>query len=208
MQEEIGSGVTPAVSGTAGNGAVRLTPISAAEVSHQGNTRPTSAAGISAVETGKNSNSSMEDKTSSTYRIRVLTNPALQDLLNFILSFGALISIILLVSFVVWDTFRHSITVEPISVPKGLSENRGFGPNVASRRLQDGIDKVLMHINRPPVSPQRSFSPSLSANRDADIFAIPGQQTDIIQESDLPSITLPAVGASLDSFATMIQDFL
>jgi hypothetical protein len=151
-------------------------------------------AGASTPGAGAISTQPADKKIENADRMRFLSSPTLQDLLNLALSLGAVISIILLVFFVLWDTFRHSITIEPLSVPKGMSENRGFSPNVAARRLQDSIDKVMIRVKKPSDNPQRSSSSSISGSRDADIFAIPGQETDIIQETDLPSITLPAVG--------------
>jgi hypothetical protein len=54
----------------------------------------------------------------------------------------------------------------------------------------------------------QSFSLSNAVNRDFYLFAIPGQRAIINQQSDLPAITIPGVGASLDSFAVTIQSFL
>jgi tetratricopeptide (TPR) repeat protein len=141
-------------------------------------------------------------------RIRLLTNPTWQDFLSFVLSLGAVILISVILVLLGWDTLRQTITIDPISVPKSFSEDKGISPDVASRRLQDAIDKVLAHINLPSATPQRSLSPSSTRNRDADLFAIPGQRANILQGSDLPTIVLPAVGASLDSFAITIQNFL
>jgi tetratricopeptide (TPR) repeat protein len=125
--------------------------------------------------------------------VRLLTNPSWQDFLSFVLSLGAVILIVVL--------------IEPIAVPKNFSDDKSFGPDVASRRFQDAIEKVLAHINRPATS-QRSLPSSSSGNKDADAFANPGQQTNIIQQSELPAIVLPSIGASLDSFAITIQTFL
>ncbi len=94
-------------------------------------------------------------------------------------------------------------------MPKNFADEKGFGPDIASRRLQDEIYTALTRIDRSAVPPQtRPVPPSSLENRDVDVFAVPGQRTSIIQQSDLPAITIPGVGASLDSFAVTIQTFL
>src|SRR6516165_11883501 len=74
-------------------------------------------------------------------RMRLLSNPSWQDFLGFILSLGAVTLIVILLVLLGWDTLRHSITIETISVPKSLAEDQGFSSSVASQRLQDAIDK-------------------------------------------------------------------
>lgn len=140
-------------------------------------------------------------------RMRLLSNPSWQDLIGFVLSLGALTLMVILLLLLGWDTLRHSITIETISVPKSLAENAGFSSGVASQRLQDAIDKAFAQIDKPSPATRQSAPPASSANRDADLFVIPGQRANFSQNSDLPSITLPAVGTSLDSFATTIQTF-
>ena len=44
--------------------------------------------------------------------------------------------------------------------------------------------------------------------KDIDAFELPGQHANIIQPSDLPSIVVPGVGATLNSFSFTIQNFL
>jgi hypothetical protein len=141
-------------------------------------------------------------------RMRLLANPTWQDFLSFLLSSGAVTLIILLLILLGWDTLRRTITIDAISVPKGFGEEKRVSPEVAARRLQDAIDLVLTRASRPPASPDKSDSPISSKNRDADLFVIPGQSPSILQDSDLPTIVLPAVGASLDSFAVTMQSFL
>lgn len=141
-------------------------------------------------------------------RMRLLANPTWQDFLSFLLSCGAVTLIILLLILLGWDTLRRTITIDAISVPKGFSEEKGVSPEVAARRLQDAVDMVLVRASRPATATDKSDSPVNSKNRDADLFVIPGQSASILQDSDLPTIVLPAVGASLDSFAVTIQSFL
>jgi tetratricopeptide (TPR) repeat protein len=74
--------------------------------------------------------------------------------------------------------------------------------------LQDAIYAVLTRIDRPAEQQTRSLPPSSLEIRDVDVFVVPAQRASIIQQSDLPAITIPGVGASLDSFAVTIQTFL
>lgn len=143
----------------------------------------------------------------SSQSMRLLSNPSYQDLLGFIVSLGAALLVLTLLVLLGWDTFRQTITIEPISVPKNFAEDDGFGPEVAARRLQDAIDKVLALADRPPATSERSVPSSTFGNKDADVYAIPGPKTTVIQQSDLPVITLPSIG-SLNSFAVIIQSFL
>jgi hypothetical protein len=113
--------------------------------------------------------------------MRLLSNPSWQDFVSFILGLGAIILVVILLVLLGWDTLRRSITIETISVPKRLAEDEGFTPSVASQRLQDAINKVLAHIDRPSLTTQQSAPPASSANRDADVFAIPGQRANFSQ---------------------------
>ena len=47
-------------------------------------------------------------------RMRLLANPTWQDLLSFLLSFGAVTLIIVLLILLGWDTLRQAITIDPI----------------------------------------------------------------------------------------------
>jgi hypothetical protein len=94
--------------------------------------------------------------------LRLLTDPTWQDLLSFILSLGAVVSILALVVLLGWDTLRRTINIEPLSVPKNLAEEKGFGPDVAARRLQDAIYVVFNRSERPTVASQIRRIPTAS----------------------------------------------
>ena len=170
-----------------------------------------------AVEGARVADAKERDETNPTsvntgHQFRVLVNPTWQDLLSFLFSLGALISILAILVLLGWDTLRETITIEPISVPKSFADEKGFGSDVASRRLQDAIETILTHITQndsPTVAPQiRPIQPSSLKARDVAVFRNPGEHANFLQQSDLPSIVIPGVGTSLNSFATTIQGFL
>jgi hypothetical protein len=141
--------------------------------------------------------------------LRLLANPTWQDLLNFVLSAAGVLTVTVVLVLLGWDTLRHSIYVEPISVPKDLTDE-GFGPDVAARRLQDGIDRLSVlgeHENTAPRARQLP-APAANSSRDIDVVVIAPQRHEFIEQSELPTIVVPGFGVPLDSFATSIQGFL
>src|SRR5208337_826230 len=125
-----------------------------------------------------------------------------------VLSLGAVISVIVVLMVLVWDTLRQTIYIEPVSVPKNFADDRGFGPDVAARRLEDAIYSALTHVDRSGGAQTQPVPPASLRNQDVDVYAVQGQRASIIQQSDLPAITIPGVGASLDSLSVTIQTFL
>jgi hypothetical protein len=138
----------------------------------------------------------------------LLTDPTWQGLLSFVLSFGALLSVLVLVIVLVWDTLRQTIDIQPISVPKNFADDRGFGPDVAARRLQDAIRSAIAREDRPGGTQTKPVPPGSLKNQDVDLYVVLEQRSTVIQKSDFPEITIPGVGASLDSLAVTIQTFL
>jgi hypothetical protein len=88
-----------------------------------------------------------------------------------------------MVLFVLRDLSQELVTIEPISVPKALSEN-GYTPEVASRRLRDALGDYALKANSFMKSP--TISP----------------------RDELPNIVVPKIDISLDTIISSIRTFL
>jgi len=97
-----------------------------------------------------------------------------------LLSVGAFLGVVALL---VHSLTHRAITIQPISVPGVLAES-GYSADVASLRLRDALVQyqTAAHSN------------------------MPGAEFDL--RGDLPDITVPAVGLTLDTIASYIQTFL
>jgi hypothetical protein len=90
-----------------------------------------------------------------------------------VLSFVVTAAVILVVVSTAVSAFNGTITLEPISTPKTMSE-AGLTANVAALRLRDAIEVVAIK------------------------FAQAGESLpDIVQKTDLPDITVPNIGISV-----------
>jgi len=86
---------------------------------------------------------------------------------------------------VVEDLMRDVVTIEPISVPKSLSDN-GYTPEVASHRLLDAIQHYA------------------SANKVASLMA----ELDIAPSDELPDFVVPKIDLSLNALVSSIRSVL
>ncbi len=78
------------------------------------------------------------------------------------------------------EVFRHTIDVEPIAGPKLMGEN-GYSPEVLSRRLRDALAGAEAQARTTMRGPEVSLN------------------------TDLPEITVPAVGISVDTIAAHVR---
>ena len=137
--------------------------------------------------------------------MRILSNPTWQDALSFALSLGTLIVIVAVLLLLGRSTLQHKIDISPISVPKKLVEEEGYGSDVASRRLLSELNKAIAQAQKPAVSQQTQKVASPRSHMVA--FVSPRRPLEVNVASDLATITVPGLGTTLDAISTTIQDF-
>ena len=112
-------------------------------------------------------------------RAKAVLNAALSNISKLLW----IILAVVIVIFVAQDLSNNLVAIEPISVPKVLSES-GYTAEVASRRLRDAIDayavKVGSRMGNPNVAPR----------------------------DELPNIVVPKIGVSLETIASSIRSLL
>lgn len=78
------------------------------------------------------------------------------------------------------EVFRHTIDVEPVPAPKPMTEN-GYSPEVIARQLRDSLADAESRARTTMRGPEVSLN------------------------TDLPDITVPAVGVSVDTIAAQVR---
>ncbi len=99
------------------------------------------------------------------------------------LRLSATASLTVVIAFFVIALTDRSITIEPLSVPKTLAE-QGFTATVAARVLRDAIT-TLAGTAKTTLLPHTT-----------------------VQSTDLPDITIPTIGISVQTLATQLRHFL
>ena len=138
--------------------------------------------------------------------MRILSNATWQDALSFALSLGTLLAIVAILLLLGRSTLQHKIDISPISVPKKLVEEQGYGSDVASRRLLSELYKAFALAEKPGVSQQPQKVGS-RRSKHMEVFLPPRRQLEVAVSSDHEPITVPGMGTTLDAISTTIQDF-
>ena len=94
-----------------------------------------------------------------------------------------LIAILVIGTIMVQGLTQHAAVINPISVPKDLSD-RGYTSDVAGQRLHDAMDKYIRNVSSRRRGPE------------------------IVLHGDLPNIVVPTVGISLDAIVSSIRTLL
>jgi hypothetical protein len=102
---------------------------------------------------------------------------------NFVVKVPWVIAIAVIVIIVVQGLTQSTTVIEPISVPKDLSDS-GYTAEVAARRLRDAIQK---------------YSADASSSMKGPAIAMHGE---------LPTVVVPTVGISLDAIVTSVRTVL
>ena len=153
-------------------------------------------------------------------QMRLLTNRTWQDALNFTLSFGILLLILVFLGLILNAAFQKTTEIELIAAPKNFAEEKGYTPDVAARQLEDALLDALATLDPPATAAlsrviiDRKAGDSGTAQPGAtrlgavDVFVSSAQQPVVALVSERPTIVVPGVGVSMDSLASMISAFL
>jgi tetratricopeptide (TPR) repeat protein len=112
---------------------------------------------------------------------------------NIFAAISTIVGIIVCI-LVVQELSRDLVTIEPISVPRTLSDN-GFTPEVASHRLLDAIG---------------NFPRTITVNYSRQIDDIPSsmQTLNITPRDELQDFVVPTIGLSLNAIVSSIRSVL
>lgn len=91
------------------------------------------------------------------------------------------------------DLARDVVTIEPISVPKSLSDD-GYTPEVASHRLRDALNGYAGTNKAISLSDNSNFHSNLDLN--------------IAARDELPDFVVPTIGLSLNAIVSSIRGVL
>jgi tetratricopeptide (TPR) repeat protein len=91
------------------------------------------------------------------------------------------------------DLMRDVVTIEPISVPKALSDN-GYTPEVAGHRLRDALNSYGSRSRSGPFSDEANSYLNLDLN--------------IADRDELPDFVVPQIGLSLSAIVSSIRSVL
>jgi tetratricopeptide (TPR) repeat protein len=89
------------------------------------------------------------------------------------------------------DLMRDVVTIEPISVPKALSDS-GYTPEVAGHRLRDALNSYASRSRTGP------FADESNSNLDLNIA----------DRSELPDFVVPQIGLSLNALVSSMRSVL
>ncbi len=92
------------------------------------------------------------------------------------------------------DLMRDVVTIEPISVPKALSDN-GYTPEVAGHRLRDALNSYASH------SRTDLFPTDLNSN-------LTNLDLNLADRGELPDFVVPQLGLSLSAIVSSIRSVL
>jgi tetratricopeptide (TPR) repeat protein len=112
---------------------------------------------------------------------------------NIFAAISTIVGIVICI-LVVQELSRDLVTIEPISVPKTLSDN-GFTPEVASHRLLDAIG---------------NFPRTIRTNSSRQLDDIPSsmQTLNITPRDELQDFVVPTIGLSLNAIVSSIRSVL
>jgi Flp pilus assembly protein TadD len=109
---------------------------------------------------------------------------------NFVALTWILVSVAIC-GLIVQDLMRNVVTIQPISVPKELSD-RGYTPEVAGHRLRDALNEYADVNNGYAL---------VDANAKADVLKIAARD-------ELPDFVVPQIGLSLNAIVASIRSVL
>jgi tetratricopeptide (TPR) repeat protein len=101
--------------------------------------------------------------------------------------------VLLICGLLVQDLMRDVVTIEPISVPKALSDN-GYTPEVAGHRLRDALNSYASLGRTGPFSDEANSFLNLDLN--------------IADRDELPDFVVPQIGLSLNAIVSSIRSVL
>jgi len=107
---------------------------------------------------------------------------------------------------IVQDLMRDVITIEPIEVPKALSDN-GYTPEVAGRRLRDAMNAYADQATSLGEDGTRlnwklGFIDADNANLNSNL------DLNIAARDELPDVVVPQIGLSLNAIVSSIRSVL
>jgi len=100
---------------------------------------------------------------------------------------------LLICGLIAQDLMRDVATIEPISVPKALSDN-GYTPEVAGHRLRDALNSYASLSRTGPFSDEANSYLNLDLN--------------IADRDELPDFVVPQIGLSLNAIVSSIRSVL
>jgi tetratricopeptide (TPR) repeat protein len=107
---------------------------------------------------------------------------------------------------IVQDLMRDVVTIEPIEVPKTLSDN-GYSPEVASHRLRDALNAYAdqaTYLGDEGTNLNSNFGVFA-----ADNASIPSNlDLNIAARDELPDVVVPQIGLSLGAIVSSIRSVL
>jgi tetratricopeptide (TPR) repeat protein len=143
-----------------------------------GNATPTTSAGDSV-----NSVIERRGRFSSRYRRAKRYARRVGLFLKSSLKYGGLFAVVLVTGMVVYELFQHQIAIDPIAVPRQLTD-AGISPDVAAGRLRDALNELI-----------------------AQAADAGGPKMSIAASGDLPEVVVPTVGLSTSTIASFLQRF-
>jgi tetratricopeptide (TPR) repeat protein len=111
---------------------------------------------------------------------------------NFFTLIGGALTV-LIIGLIAQDLMRDVATIEPISVPKSLSDN-GYTPEVAGHRLRDALNSYADLSRTGPFSDEANSFLNLDLN--------------IADRDELPDFVVPQIGLSLNAIVSSIRSVL
>jgi len=102
---------------------------------------------------------------------------------SFVLSLSAVLTVLIIAALLIFEFLRTTVNIEPIAVPKSLSET-GYTPEVAAKRLRDAVFQAVT---------------------DAQSF-VHGPEIDL--RGERPDIVVPSIGISIDAIAASLLSYL
>lgn len=100
---------------------------------------------------------------------------------------------LLICALLVQDLMRDVVTIEPISVPKALSDN-GYTPEVAGHRLRDALNSYASGSRLDPSSDDANSYLNLDLN--------------LADRDEVPDFVVPQIGLSLNAIVSSIRSVL